>query len=201
MRNAPFLFSKQRQAANVPSTRRGDCYGRRCGVFSRKAPRTPNNRHSGCFILCFAEDSVRRRQNIPFNSQSLRDCRDFSGPPLSATKKHPACTGRFLWRREGDSELSRASCAALIAARLRGFLLFSATKKHPACTGRFFMAERGRFELPVGDYPNTRFPVVRLRPAQPSLQHDYIIILLFLPFVKGFPGEKSVFLNVSRRYL
>ena len=137
------------------------------------------------------------------NSQSLRDCRDFSCPPLSATKKHPACTGRFLWRREGDSELSRASCAALIAARLRGFLLPTSLrhKKHPACTGCFFMAERGRFELPVGDYPNTRFPVVRLRPAQPSLQHDYIIILLFLPFVKGFPGEKSVFLNVSRRYL
>ncbi len=103
MRNAPFLFSKQRQAANVPSTRRGDCFGRRCGVLYRKAPRTPNNRHSGCFILCFAEDSVRRRQNIPFNSQSLRDCGDFSCPPLSATKKHPACTGCFLWRREGDS--------------------------------------------------------------------------------------------------
>ena len=61
--------------------------------------------------------------------------------------RHPAYTGRFLWRREGDSELSRVSCAALIAARLRGFLLPTSLrhKKHPACTGCFFMAERGRF--------------------------------------------------------
>ncbi len=149
MRNAPFLFSKQRQAANVPSTRRGDCYGRRCGVFSRKAPRKPNNRHSGCFILCFAEDSVRRRQNIPFNSQSLRDCRDFSCPPLSATKNTRLTPGTFLWPREGDSELSRASCAALIAARLRGFLLPTSLrhKKHPACTGCFLWRREGDSEL------------------------------------------------------
>ena len=45
--------------------------------------------------------------------------------------------------------------------------------------------------------PHTRFPVVRLRPAQPSLRADFGIILLFCLFVKNFRKFSQIFFSFS----
>ena len=57
--------------------------------------------------------------------------------------------------------------------------------------------ERGIRTLGTG-LPHTRFPVVRLRPAQPSLRADFGIILLFCPFVKNFCKFSEIFFQISR---
>ena len=50
------------------------------------------------------------------------------------------------------------------------FYFINKRKRYPLCVGIFFLWRRERDSNPRTDSSVTRFPIVRLRPAQPSLR-------------------------------
>ena len=110
-------------------------------------------------------------------------------------KKRQVVTCRFFWRRERDSGKRRSRAVNEVNHSFELSLFSNKKNKHEQGVSqcRAFFWRRERDSNPRNGLTFTRFPIVRLRPAQPSLHKPYDYTIKF--------SKRQLFCSSSRKNL